>query len=124
MLYYIVQSCYTPADFSTVNPKIAPDSHKISIRGGLGEHHRVQVDVDLMTREIEKAAEGEAQAKSALEEMKRDLDTNTVIMMSLQEQLKERDAQVRRTTLSRRCTLKDRTKAKILPVQLSIQRCK
>ena len=46
-----------------------------------------------MTREVEKAAAGEASAKSALEEMKRDLDTNTVIMMSLQEQLKERDAQ-------------------------------
>lgn len=50
--------------------------------------------MDLMTREIEKAAAAEAKAKSELEEMKRDIDTNTIIMMSLQEQLKERDTQV------------------------------
>lgn len=58
-----------------------------------------------MTREVEKAAAAEAKAKSALEEMKRDLDTNTVIMMSLQEQLKERDSQARCFTLLWRCAI-------------------
>lgn len=55
----------------------------------------MQVDVNLVEQELQAAAAVEAELRSALAALQRDFDTASVLNVSLQEQLKDRDQRVR-----------------------------
>eukprot|EP00892_Ulva_mutabilis_P008523 jgi/Ulvmu1/6042/UM027_0019.1 len=54
----------------------------------------VQVDVDLVEQELQAAAAVEAELRSAMAALQRDYDTASVLTISLQEQLKDRDQRI------------------------------
>lgn len=55
----------------------------------------MQVDVNLVEQELQAAAAVEAELRSALAALQRDYDTASVLTISLQEQLRDRDQRVR-----------------------------
>ena len=55
----------------------------------------MQVDVNLVEQELQAAAAVEADLRAALAALQREFDTASVLTISLQEQLKDRDQRVR-----------------------------